>query len=181
MIKKCRLWLREILRGIRVRHRAVVVDDLPAQPRAGEVYIVGENGHFWCAAMMCPCRCGEFIQLNLVMGTRPVWTFEIDAETGSVTLRPSVWRIAGCRSHFLLRCGQVQWVSRRGFRRSTGVTRQWRRLYQIGRTGIRSSAHAGLGWIRRGCRNLGVWRSHAVTHGRRFLGWWRCRWRTAGK
>ena len=108
MIKKCRLWLREILRGNRARHRAVVVDDLPPQPVAGEVYIVGENGHFWCAALMCPCRCGELIQLNLVVGTRPVWTFEIDADTGSVTLRPSVWRIAGCRSHFLLRCGRVQ-------------------------------------------------------------------------
>ena len=114
VIKKLRLWLRQILAGERTRHRAIMVDNLPEQIRAGEVYLVGENGYFWCAAMMCPCRCGELIQLNLVAGTHPVWTVELGPDNRSVTLRPSVCRTTGCRSHFLLHFGRVQWVSRTG-------------------------------------------------------------------
>ena len=75
---------------------------------------MGDNGHFSCAAMLCPCRCGQVIQLNLVVGTRPVWTVEIDSDTQAVTLRPSIWRTKGCRSHFLLRRGRVRWASRTG-------------------------------------------------------------------
>ena len=105
------LWfrLRRLFTREPVPHRTVVVEDLPEQFRAGEIYLIGENGHFWCATMLCPCRCGEVIQLNLVAGTRPVWTCELDSDTQAITLRPSIWRTAGCRSHFFLRLGRVQW------------------------------------------------------------------------
>ena len=89
-----------------------MVEESPEELRPGEIYLVGENGHVSCVGMMCPCGCGEVIQLNLVAGTRPVWAVERDSDTGAVTLRPSIWRTSGCRSHFLLRGGRVQWVSR---------------------------------------------------------------------
>ena len=89
-----------------------MVEESPEELRRGEIYLVGENGHFSCVGMMCPCGCGEVIQLNLVAGTRPVWAVERDSDTGAVTLRPSIWRTSGCRSHFLVRGGRVQWVSR---------------------------------------------------------------------
>ena len=94
-----------------------MVEDVPERLRAGDVYLVGENGRFWCVALLCPCQCGEVIQLNLVTGTRPLWTFELEPHTRTITLRPSVWRTAGCRSHFFLRSGRVQWCeasTRRG-------------------------------------------------------------------
>ena len=109
--KKLWLWLRQILAREPAPHRTIMVEDLPEEFRTGEIYLMGENGHFSCTAMMCPCGCGEVIQLNLVSGTRPVWTVELDSDTRAVTLWPSIWRTTGCRSHFLLRSGRVQWAS----------------------------------------------------------------------
>ena len=92
-------------------YRTVVVEELPEQFRDKEIYLIGENEHFWSVAMLCPCGCGEVIQLNLVAGTRPRWTFELDSNTQVITLCPSVWRTVGCHSHFNVRLGQVQWAT----------------------------------------------------------------------
>lgn len=109
VIKRLWSWIRGLFAQEPARHRTVVVEDVPEQLRDGDVYLVGENGHFWCVALLCPCRCGEVIQLNLVKGTRPLWTFERESGTDAITLRPSVWRTNGCRSHFFLRAGRVRW------------------------------------------------------------------------
>ncbi|WP_419192496.1 DUF6527 family protein [Engelhardtia mirabilis] len=61
--------------------------------------------------MLCPCGCGEEIQLNTV-GGHPRWSVEVEID-GTVTLAPSVWRKAGCESHFFLRSGAIQWCSSR--------------------------------------------------------------------
>jgi hypothetical protein len=55
--------------------------------------------------------CGDIIQLNLVNGGRPRWRFELHLPTQTISLRPSIWRTVGCRSHFVLRRGHVHWVS----------------------------------------------------------------------
>ena len=109
LLKKFWFWLRRLFARESAPHRTVVMEDLPEQFRAGEIYLIGENGHFWCVTMLCPCRCGEVIQLNLVSGTRPIWRFELDSDTQAITLHPSIWRTAGCRSHFLLLLGRVKW------------------------------------------------------------------------
>ncbi|WP_394350709.1 DUF6527 family protein [Chitinophaga tropicalis] len=57
--------------------------------------------------MMCPCGCREQIHLNLVGKYRPCWSWSVDKKR--ITLSPSIWRTAGCCSHFFLRRGQVQW------------------------------------------------------------------------
>ena len=110
-------WLRSVFARETAPLRSVAVEDVPEKPRNGKVYLVGENGHFWCAVLKCPCTCGAVIQLNLVSGTRPVWSFELEDDTQCITLRPSVWRTAGCRSHFFLRAGRVVWCEEASPRR----------------------------------------------------------------
>ena len=111
VLKQICHWLRWFFTKKPAQHQTVVVEELPEQFRAREIYLIGENGHFWCIAMLCPCGCSEVIQLNLVAGTRPLWTFELDSGTQAITLRPSIWRTAGCHSHFCVRLGRVEWCS----------------------------------------------------------------------
>ena len=84
------------------------VEDLPDAVAGGQLYVVGEGGYTWCAAMVCPCSCGETLQMSLLLEGRPRWTFEEQSD-GTPTLHPSVWRQVGCRSHFFLRKGVVIW------------------------------------------------------------------------
>jgi hypothetical protein len=84
------------------------VDDFPSKLQRNKFYIAGERPNAWGAAMVCPCGCGEVIELNLLKQTRPSWSVhEHPDKTISVT--PSVWRQMGCRSHFVLRCGRIEW------------------------------------------------------------------------
>jgi hypothetical protein len=107
LLRRLWAWLgRALLRGERPT-RSMVVAEVPETPEEQTVYLVGENGHLWCAVLLCPCGCGAVIQLNLVEGTRPRWTAQIDGD-GAVTLAPSVWRSSGCRSHFFLRRSRIE-------------------------------------------------------------------------
>jgi hypothetical protein len=85
------------------------VDELPSRLKRDRVYVVGEKGHTWYAAVVCPCGCGVALEMNLTPPTRPCWTL-LEHGDGTVTLSPSVWRQNGCGSHFLLQRGQVKWV-----------------------------------------------------------------------
>lgn len=60
--------------------------------------------------MTCPCGCGS--ELGMIVG-RPVvnaqvWALTLDAE-GTPTLTPSVSHRVGCKSHFFLRNGRIDW------------------------------------------------------------------------
>jgi hypothetical protein len=88
-------------------YRLLRVEDLPDQPEERTLYLAGEEGFEWGAAMVCPCGCKETIQFNLLREVRPRWTIHL-AEDG-VSLAPSVWRSQGCHSHFFLRHGQIEW------------------------------------------------------------------------
>jgi len=85
------------------------VEDLPDEVQSGRVYLIGDPGVPWSAALVCPCGCGEVIRLSLIPDDRPRWRATTH-EDGLVTLEPSVWRIKGCRSHFLLQRGRVVWT-----------------------------------------------------------------------
>jgi hypothetical protein len=45
----------------------------------------------------------------LLTAADPHWTLSVDA-SGRPTLRPSVWRTTGCKSHFWIRNGQTVWA-----------------------------------------------------------------------
>lgn len=89
--------------------RVVHLIDDPDELNSATVYAIGENGHLWHVTFLCPCGCGARISLNLLPDDSPRWRLE--ERSDGPTLFPSVWRTAGCRSHFILRRGRVLWCS----------------------------------------------------------------------
>lgn len=94
-------------------YRTVVANDwLPAELARRTVYIVREDGFNEQVALLCPCGCGQVLQMNLLPDERPCWCLKRNAD-GTVTLNPSVWRTKDCRSHFWLRNGRIRWCRER--------------------------------------------------------------------
>ena len=89
----------------------VVVSEgaLSSDLKSKTLYIVTEEGVAWQAAIICPCGCGDKLDLNLLPDERPCWRVRI-GPSGAASLHPSVWRTEGCRSHFFLRDGHITWV-----------------------------------------------------------------------
>lgn len=85
-----------------------VEDQLPVLLDKRVLYIVEDDGIEEQAAMLCPCRCGAVLHLNLLTDDRPCWHVTRH-DDGTASLRPSVWRQKGCRAHFWFRSGRVQW------------------------------------------------------------------------
>lgn len=98
------------LRNLFVRpYRTLVVQEaLPLRLRKRALYIVEEDGYQEQAAMMCPCRCGRVLHMNLLTDERPCWRVTRH-DDGTASLHPSVWRKKECESHFWLRKGRIQW------------------------------------------------------------------------
>jgi hypothetical protein len=102
-------WLRSLF-GRRVRPlRTIHVEELPEMLDREAVYVLGEGKHRWFVAMACPCGCGSTLQVSLLPDATPRWRLVEHRDDGTITLEPSVWRDVGCRSHFFLRRGLVQW------------------------------------------------------------------------
>ena len=102
--KAARFWPWRKPKSYRYEH----VDDFPDSLEGSKVYVAGEGENLWAAAMICPCGCGETIELNLLKDARPRWSAEKHSD-GSVSLKPSVWRQKGCRSHFVVSHGRINW------------------------------------------------------------------------
>lgn len=105
------LWLRLLTRlGLRTpTFRAVHVRDIPEALQPEAVYIAGEDGYAWSAAMLCPGGCGKVLEMNLLQDTHPCWKITSSSDD-RVTLHPSVWLKTGCECHFILQNGEVRWV-----------------------------------------------------------------------
>lgn len=111
-------WRRRLLRsGVVFRawllrrplpYGAVTVEELPDELDARTLYVVGEKGYVWFAAMLCPCGCGSTLHLNMLPDSRPRWKLT-EHRDGTPSLHPSVWRVKGCGSHFFLRRGLIDW------------------------------------------------------------------------
>lgn len=101
-------WLKQKLFGSPSRLKAVMVDEMPDVLKPEKVYVAGEGGCLWFAAMTCPCGCKQILYMNLNGQSKPCWEITICAD-GTVTLYPSVWRKIGCKSHFYLRNGRIEW------------------------------------------------------------------------
>ena len=106
MLKQWRRILRLV--GYSQTVRAAITDELPDKPSEGVLYLIGEDSQFWQSALLCPCGCKDLIRLPMDSGGFPNWTASIGAK-GLPTLRPSVDRTSGCRSHFVLQDGKVIW------------------------------------------------------------------------
>lgn len=106
--RAARAWFRRLWAGEPELWRAVAVGDVPESLRAGTIYLIGECDYLWSAIFLCPCGCGSPIHLNLLPEARPKWSV-IRHSGGVVTISPSVWRLNGCRSHFIVCRGRIEW------------------------------------------------------------------------
>lgn len=104
-----RQWRRSRQRSVQAQRFGYLrVDEFPDALKPSTVYVAGEGVHIWAAAMLCPCGCGDVIELNLLRKVRPCWSVREHAD-GTVSLTPSVWRRKGCRSHFFILHGRIDW------------------------------------------------------------------------
>jgi hypothetical protein len=88
-------------------YAVVHLSEDPDEMQPETLYAIGENGHLWHVMMVCPCGCGATIALNVLPDDSPRWTLYDRSEGPSLV--PSVWRTTGCRSHFILRRGEIHW------------------------------------------------------------------------
>jgi hypothetical protein len=93
-------------RGPRIRYERV--EEVPNPLKPSTVYVVGEERYPWAAAMLCPCGCGDVIELNLLEQASPCWSVRENSDD-TITVMPSIWRTKGCRSHFLIRNSHIDW------------------------------------------------------------------------
>lgn len=104
-------WLKYIFsliyRGSAQGFETVFVTELPDHLRTNKLYAVGD-GTPWLAVILCPCGCNEAIHLSLLPDDSPSWSLSID-EDNKPSLHPSVWRSKGCKAHFFLKRGSVDW------------------------------------------------------------------------
>lgn len=92
--------------------RTVYLEELPELLDPGIAYVLGEGQHKWFVAMLCPCGCRAMVQMSLLPDAQPRWHL-IEHTDKTISLQPSVWRKVGCRSHFFLRRGIIEWCEPR--------------------------------------------------------------------
>lgn len=86
----------------------IYLDDIPADLKKGEIYVIGEDGDYWNVVFICPCGCKDIIQLNLLPEARPCWRI-INHRDYSTSISPSVNRIVNCKSHFTIKRNKLIW------------------------------------------------------------------------
>lgn len=84
-------------------------ESLPERMPRRDIVLVREGSEDWCVGMRCPCGCGQLVELPLLPEVQPRWTIQVDTR-GRPSLHPSVWLRNGCRSHFFVRKGKIEWV-----------------------------------------------------------------------
>lgn len=104
-------WFRQLCERLRAQRSMIVIqgDALPAQMPKRALVLLREDGEDWSVGMLCPCGCKQRVELPLIREVKPSWRLTLEQD-GSPTLLPSVWLREGCRSHFFLKRGRVQWV-----------------------------------------------------------------------
>lgn len=83
-------------------------DSLPQRLPRRDLVLARDGQEDWSVGMRCPCGCARRIELLVIPEAKPRWNLETDAR-GTATLSPSVWLKDGCRSHFRVRSGRVNW------------------------------------------------------------------------
>jgi hypothetical protein len=102
-------WRRWKSRLLPARHLKILAgDSLPEKLPRRDIVLARDGDEDWCVGLRCPCGCGRTIELLVVEGVAPRWDLRTDAR-GLPTLKPSVFLQTGCRSHFWLRRGRIEW------------------------------------------------------------------------
>lgn len=90
------------------RLEVVAGDSLPAKMPKYNLVLARDGNEDWSIGFLCPCGCKRKIELLLVPEAKPHWCLTVDNK-GRPTLSPSVWLKGGCRSHFWVRNGRIDW------------------------------------------------------------------------
>ncbi len=105
------LWLASWFRRAPEPLRTVHLEELPEDLDPGAAYVLGEGKNKWFVVMLCPCGCGKKVEVSLLSDAEPRWRL-IEHADKTISLEPSVWRRVGCRSHFFVRRGFIEWCGR---------------------------------------------------------------------
>lgn len=92
-----------------IKYKPLHCDNLPVTFQASVVYLIGEKNDPWQAAFICPCGCRSLIQLSLLSDSSQKWKVFLNNKN-KISLSPSIHRKIGCKSHFYLHKGKIQWV-----------------------------------------------------------------------
>ncbi|MCZ2390335.1 MAG: hypothetical protein LC113_04575 [Acidobacteria bacterium] len=95
-------------RGLPRPYTTIRCEEIEGEPFEHAFYVLGSVNE-WALILLCPCGCGEEIQLNLLPEARPCWAISEHWDS-TISVSPSVWRLEGCRSHFWIRKGSIDWV-----------------------------------------------------------------------
>lgn len=89
--------------------------DMPAPEELpkGKAVVVGPSQRPKWVTFQCPSGCGTPLLLSLNPERRPRWSVDSDW-LGRPSIHPSVRRIDGCRCHFWMRGGRVEWCKDSG-------------------------------------------------------------------
>jgi hypothetical protein len=90
------------------------VECIPSNPNPDNlqkdlVYVVGEKKYKKWAYLKCPCGCEDIIMLSLNKKEFPSWSVKKD-KIGRASISPSIHKLDGCKSHFLIKKGKLIWV-----------------------------------------------------------------------
>jgi hypothetical protein len=108
-MKWCWQFYRWLNDSVWKRKAYYVEADSPPESILGRDLIVArEGGENWAVAFLCPCGCGDRLELVLIPEAKPHWSITVD-DRALPTLRPSVWRKTNCKSHFFINQGKVSW------------------------------------------------------------------------
>ncbi len=108
MIKRLSQWFLKLFKKEKL-YKYKYVDDVPDKLNLHTIYIVGNEGYYWQAVMLCPCGCNKTLHMNLMKEDHPSWKVEIHENT-NVSLHPSIDRKVVCKSQFFVRKGKIVWA-----------------------------------------------------------------------
>lgn len=110
---------RFLLVGLRiVQQPRFVIRKRTTQPAPNELrpdeivaVVAGDETKWLC--FLCPCDSGEIVRLAVSKTRRPAWTYTAD-RLGRPTIHPSIWQLDGCRCHFWVKKGEIDWCGDSG-------------------------------------------------------------------
>lgn len=85
----------------------------PEKLRSGTAVVVGPMERPKWVTLQCPSGCGTPLLLSLNPDRKPRWAVTFDW-LGRPSISPSVHRMDGCRCHFWVRKGRVEWCQDSG-------------------------------------------------------------------
>ncbi|WP_221445042.1 DUF6527 family protein [Pseudomonas fluvialis] len=93
--------------------RTVERHPAPNEISADELVLVKSGGQEKWACFICPCGCGNRMQLSLNPKVRPNWRVLSDW-LNRPTIHPSIRQLNACWGHYWIRSGEVDWCADTG-------------------------------------------------------------------